>query len=50
MDSLVSEYVPEVKGSAYEGVTVRQLLDMRAGISHSDASPGYGAAAGLCNP
>jgi len=36
-DDLVSSYVPEVKGSGYERVTVRQLLDMRSGINHDDA-------------
>ncbi len=28
----VSDHVPEVKGTAYEGATVRHLLDMRAGV------------------
>ena len=28
----VAEFLPELKGTAYEGATVRQLLDMRAGI------------------
>ncbi len=28
----VADYVPEVKGTAYEGATVRNLLDMRAGV------------------
>src|SRR5262245_20025838 len=28
----VAEFVPELKGTAYERATVRQLLDMRAGI------------------
>jgi CubicO group peptidase (beta-lactamase class C family) len=48
-NNLVSIYVPEVKGSAYESVTVRQLLDMRSGINHDDASPGYRNATGF-NP
>ncbi|CAH0000689.1 unnamed protein product [Clonostachys byssicola] len=46
-DSLVSSYVPEILQSAYASVTVRQLLDMRAGITHDDASPGYRKAGGL---
>lgn len=46
-DDLVSSYVPEVKGSAYESVTVRQLLDMRSCINHDDASPEYRRATGL---
>jgi CubicO group peptidase (beta-lactamase class C family) len=31
-DARVAELVPELKGSAYEGATIRHLLDMRAGI------------------
>lgn len=45
--NLVSSYVAEVKGSAYENLTVRQLLDMRSGINHDDASPEYRRATGL---
>ncbi|KIW35045.1 uncharacterized protein PV07_01771 [Cladophialophora immunda] len=45
--NLVSSYIPEVKGSAYETVTVRQLLDMRSGVNHNDASPRYRSATGL---
>lgn len=41
-----STYVPEVKGTSYEGVTVRQLLDMRAGIKFDDTDPEYRKAAG----
>lgn len=47
VDKLVSEYVPEIKESAYENVTVRQLLDMRSGVDHKDASPGYRNATGF---
>ncbi len=32
VDAQITQYVPEVAGTAYAGVTVRQLLDMRAGI------------------
>ncbi|MFV0472683.1 MAG: serine hydrolase domain-containing protein [Pikeienuella sp.] len=32
VEDLAEKYVPELKGSAYQGVTIRQLLDMRAGI------------------
>jgi CubicO group peptidase (beta-lactamase class C family) len=32
VDAEVTNYVPEVAGTAYRGATVRQLLDMRAGI------------------
>ena len=47
IDDLVSSYVPEVKGSAYESVRVRQLLDMGSGINDDDASPEYCRAMGL---
>jgi CubicO group peptidase (beta-lactamase class C family) len=32
----VTAYVPEVAGTAYRGATVRQLLDMRAGIAFDE--------------
>ena len=32
IDALVSDYVPQIAGTAYHGATVRQLLDMRTGI------------------
>jgi CubicO group peptidase (beta-lactamase class C family) len=32
VDALVSTYVPEVATTAYQGATLRQLLDMRTGI------------------
>ncbi len=32
----VSEYLPEVKGSAYEDATVRNVLDMEVGIDFSE--------------
>ena len=31
-DARVADLVPELKGTAYEGATIRHLLDMRAGI------------------
>lgn len=31
-DRLVTDYIPEVLGTAFEGATVRDLLDMRVGI------------------
>ncbi|KAI0109225.1 beta-lactamase/transpeptidase-like protein [Nemania sp. FL0031] len=46
-EDLVSSHVPEVKGSAYENVTIRQLLDMRSGVKHGDETPGYHDALGL---
>jgi CubicO group peptidase (beta-lactamase class C family) len=35
-DALVTFYVPELKGSAYEGATVRQLLDMTVGMEFDE--------------
>lgn len=46
-DKLVSSYVPEMTGSSYKNVTVRQLLDMRSGVKHDDTSPGYRNATGF---
>lgn len=35
-DDAVTDYLPEVKGSAYEGATIRHLLDMTVGTSCSE--------------
>jgi hypothetical protein len=35
-NALITQYVPEVKGSSYEGATVRQLLDMTVGIDFNE--------------
>jgi CubicO group peptidase (beta-lactamase class C family) len=35
-DCLVTDVVPEVAGTAYEGATIRHLLDMRAGIAFDE--------------
>jgi len=35
-DRLVTDVVPEISGTAYEGATVRHLLDMRAGIDFDE--------------
>jgi CubicO group peptidase (beta-lactamase class C family) len=35
-DDKVTDYVPELKGSAYEGVTVRQLLMMSSGVKWNE--------------
>jgi CubicO group peptidase (beta-lactamase class C family) len=35
-DAVVTDYVPELKGSAYEGVTVRQLLMMSSGVKWNE--------------
>jgi CubicO group peptidase (beta-lactamase class C family) len=36
LDAPVTDYIPELKGSAYEGVTVRQLLTMTSGVKWSE--------------
>ena len=46
VEAAVSSYTPEMKGSAYEKVTIRQLVDMRAGISYDDGSMDYKKASG----
>ena len=35
-DALVTSYIPELKGSAYEGATVRNLLDMTVGMEFDE--------------
>ena len=45
VDSLVSDYVPEIGNTGYQGATIRQLLDMRAGVVLDEAqSDEYDAA------
>jgi CubicO group peptidase (beta-lactamase class C family) len=34
----ITDYVPELKGSAYDGVTIEQALRMRTGVDRSDAA------------
>lgn len=47
VDALVSDYVPEVARTAYQGATLRHLLDMRAGVVLDDAQRrAYDAATG----
>jgi CubicO group peptidase (beta-lactamase class C family) len=36
LDSPVTDYIPELKGSAYEGVTVRQMLMMSSGVKWNE--------------
>jgi CubicO group peptidase (beta-lactamase class C family) len=36
-DRSVSDYVPEIAGSGYDGATVRHLLDMRTGVRFREA-------------
>ncbi len=44
LDQKITEILPELKKTAYEGASIRQLLDMRAGI---DFDEDYLATAGL---
>jgi CubicO group peptidase (beta-lactamase class C family) len=36
LDAQVSAYIPELKGSAYDGVTVRDLITMRSGVKWNE--------------
>jgi CubicO group peptidase (beta-lactamase class C family) len=36
LNSPVTDYIPELKGSAYEGVTVRQMLMMSSGVKWNE--------------
>jgi CubicO group peptidase (beta-lactamase class C family) len=36
LDAHVTDYIPELKGSAYEGVTVRQMLTMSSGVKWNE--------------
>jgi CubicO group peptidase (beta-lactamase class C family) len=36
LDSNVADYIPHLKGSAYDGVTVRQLLTMTSGVKWNE--------------
>ncbi|MFI4973911.1 MAG: serine hydrolase domain-containing protein [Caulobacterales bacterium] len=36
LDDPVTRYIPELKGSAYEGVTVRQLVTMTSGVKWNE--------------
>ncbi|WP_312161468.1 serine hydrolase [Phenylobacterium sp.] len=36
LDDAVTAYIPELKGSAYEGVSVRQLLTMTSGVKWNE--------------
>jgi len=39
-DEPIERYVPQMKGTAYEGVTIEQLLTMRDGTSYTEQLPG----------
>ncbi|MFK4529221.1 CubicO group peptidase (beta-lactamase class C family) [Bradyrhizobium japonicum] len=36
LDALVADYIPELKGSAYDGVTVRDLTSMTSGVKWNE--------------
>lgn len=36
VDDLATEYAPELAGSGYDGVTIRQLLQMRSGVDYEE--------------
>ena len=36
LDDPAEKYVPELKGSGYEGVTLRQILQMRSGVGYEE--------------
>ncbi|MCW1984574.1 UNVERIFIED_ORG: CubicO group peptidase (beta-lactamase class C family) [Sphingomonas sp. R1F5B] len=36
IDQPATDYVPELKGSGYDGVTIRQLLQMRSGVDYEE--------------
>ncbi|WP_414902117.1 serine hydrolase domain-containing protein [Sphingomonas flavalba] len=38
VNDLLTAYVPELKGSAYDGVTIRQALDMKTGVDRNDGA------------
>ena len=43
LNGLVTDYVPELLGSGYEGATVRHLIDMRTGVKFSEEYLNSGA-------
>jgi len=36
IDQPVTAYIPELKGSGYDGVTIRQVLEMRSGVDYEE--------------
>lgn len=47
LDDKITVYLPELKGSGYDGATVRQVLQMRSGVDYEErydfANPGIAA-------
>jgi CubicO group peptidase (beta-lactamase class C family) len=40
VDEMVTHYVPEMRGTGYDGATIRQCLDMRSGVAWDNESEG----------
>ena len=36
LDDLAQKYVPELKGTGYDGVTLRQIMQMRSGVDYQE--------------
>jgi len=47
LDDAISDYLPELAGGGYEGVTIRQVMEMRSGVDYEErydfANPGTAA-------
>ena len=47
IDDRIDSYLPELKGGGYEGVTIRQIMQMRSGVDYEErydfANPGVAA-------
>jgi len=47
IDDPITRYLPELKGGGYEGVTIKQILQMRSGVDYEErydfANPGIAA-------
>jgi CubicO group peptidase (beta-lactamase class C family) len=47
LDTPISDYLPELRGGGYEGVTIRQVMQMRSGVDYEErydfANPGRAA-------
>lgn len=47
VDDQITQYLPELKGSGYDGVTIKQILQMRSGVDYEErydfANPGAAA-------
>lgn len=47
LDDPINRYLPELKGGGYDGVTIRQILQMRSGVDYEErydfANPGIAA-------